>query len=93
MSKYIVRKSDGSLFHKNEDGTYSHSESQMSTPYKYSKEYLLQGGLFEEAHEEDVPKWAEHNKVYHEYQNWYSRSDGHGGIKGGTFEEFLRRNK
>jgi len=36
-------------------------------------------------------KMYEHNKEYHKFVSWQGRSDGHGGVKGGTYEEYLSK--
>lgn len=38
----IMRKSDGEMFNRNEDGTYSLEKTGMAKPYKYSYEELIE---------------------------------------------------
>ena len=40
--------------------------------------------------EDDFPALEEKGKDYYEFISWQGRSDGHGGSKGGTREEFLK---
>lgn len=88
---FIVRKDDGMVFIENKDGLYHTMDGDTFICHK--KEDLLADELFEECPEEDLPKWEDHKKKYYEFVSWQSRSDGHGGIKGGTYEEFLKRKK
>lgn len=87
--EYIARMKDGAILKKNEDETYSFISSKMSSPYRYS-EYELPSPTFEKVTEQDFPRLKEIEEEYLEYMNWSSRSDGHGGIKGGSLEEFRK---
>lgn len=92
--KYLARKDDGAVWSLNNDGiTYSHMEHKEKYPdnihHKYSQETLLNCG-FSPVIEEDFPKLQALGKEYYEYLSWSSRSDGHGGSKGGAIEEFRK---
>lgn len=40
--------------------------------------------------ESDFPKMEARSEQYYSFLSWHTRSDDHGGIKGGTFEEWLK---
>lgn len=94
MSKYLLRPDDYAVFTQNEDGTFSHDESGQHMPYRYKEAALLTLGFIPKD-ELNWPEIMEKRDFYTRYMNWYTRSDGHGGSKGGTLEEFLQyeRNK
>lgn len=92
--KYLARKDDGAVWSLNNDGiTYSHMEHKEKYPdnihHQYFQDTLLKCG-FSPVTEEDFPKLQALGKEYYEYLSWTSRSDGHGGSKGGTIEEFRK---
>ena len=41
------------------------------------------------ATEDELPKYEKQHRLYMDYMMWHTRSDGHGGSKGGTMEEYL----
>jgi len=85
----LVRLDDWAIFIQNEDGSYSHEHSRMAEPYKYKEIDLLSLGGFSAIHESDLPDIREKQKIYSQFMEWHTRSDGHDGIKGGTMEEFM----
>lgn len=89
---YLARPSDGEVFSLNEDKeTYSSKYSKEKWPDNIHNEYSYESLLlydFYEVQESDFDELKQKNKEYHEYMSWFTRSDGHGGIKGGTLEEF-----
>ncbi len=88
--KYLYRPSDYSIFQITDDGTYTHQDNinREWVGHKYSYETLI-GHNFVPCTEDDFDWLKEKRELYYEYVAWASRSDGHGGSKGGTFEEFL----
>jgi hypothetical protein len=40
--------------------------------------------------ESELQTYEGKNNEYHKFINWTTRSDGHGGSKGGTYEEYKR---
>lgn len=89
MINYIARKKDGELFKRNDDGTFSLMSSGMHEPYKYTEDRLLSDSdNFEAVTEDDFPMLEKRGKLYRKYINWTTRSDGHGGSRGGSFESF-----
>ncbi len=89
MSKYLARRSDGAILKENDDGTFSFIDTHMVSAYRYDRKALTHAA-FEEITERDFPFMENRKNEYYAYESWASRSDGHGGCKGGTIEEFRR---
>jgi len=93
-SKYLYRPSDYSIFQMIENGEYTHKDNidreWIGNTYDY--ETLIDHG-FKPCTEDDFDWLKEKHDEYYEYLSWSHRSDGHGGAKGGTFEEFLKIKK
>lgn len=89
---YLARPSDGEVFSLNKDGkTYSIKEHKDKNPFNAHHEYSFSHLIsidFYEVQESDFPALKKFGQEYYEYIYWTSRSDGHGGCKGGTFQEF-----
>lgn len=98
IPQYLARPDDACIFSLNEDGyTYSTFEGKKKFPDSLHHEYryeILISHNFYEVTEEEFPELEKKRKEYYEFMAWHTRSDGHGGIKGGTMEEFkqLRNN-
>lgn len=93
IPKYLARPSDGSILKRNENGTYSFMNSKSYKPNEHELESLLNLD-FEIVTEEDFARLKEKYDLYYEWLSWAGRSDGHGGSKGGSFEEFMdQKNK
>jgi hypothetical protein len=91
LPKYLIRSTDYSIFVKTDEDCYIH-EDNVGKDYLFncfSYKDLINVNFFP-CEEKELPEIIEKQKLYSEYQNWISRSDGHGGCKGGTFEEFLK---
>lgn len=58
--------------------------------HEYPVDTLLSHGFYP-ATEEDFPALEKKRQEYVAFTVWQNRSDGHGGIKGGTMEEFLKK--
>lgn len=92
-SRYYARTSDGEILELNENGTYSFTESKKrGHAHEYSPEIIEDNPNFEVITEEDFPRMAKRSEQYYSYISWSTRSDGHGGCKGGSFEEWLKLN-
>lgn len=95
--QYLARPSDGAVFSLNEDGkTYSMQEHKEERPKSIHHEYKLSHLIsvdFYKVEEKDFPELKAKGKEYYEFLSWTSRSDGHGGVKGGTIEEFREYKK
>jgi hypothetical protein len=91
---YLYRPNDFSVFHKMKSGEYTHEmnieRGWSGNGYQYN---TLIAADFVPCTPEEFPELKRKNKLYYEYLSWASRPDGHGGSKGGTFEEFLARKK
>lgn len=97
LPKYYARPSDGTVFSLNEDGkTYSIEDSKVKWPknshHKYTQENLVAVDFYPVT-KKDFPKLKKIHDEYYGFLSWHSRSDGHGGIKGGTIEEFRNLKK
>lgn len=88
--KYLARKADGAVWEINEDGTYTRLENKgdPNRPQTKHEYQTLLRHKFYPVTEEDFPKLKEKFDEYYEWFDWTNRSDGHGGVKGGTIEEF-----
>jgi len=93
--KYLVRPTDFSLFVKTESGEYTHELNVRHkwTGNTYTYERLVDSFNFFPCTEKELKKIKEKNDLYYKWMSWTTRSDGHGGVKGGTFEEFLKLQK
>lgn len=89
--KYLYRPSDYSIFQMIDSGEYTHQDNinreWIGNTYTYKT--LINVG-FIPCTEDDFEWLKEKHDEYYEYLSWSHRSDGHGGVKGGTFEEFLK---
>lgn len=95
--KYLARPSDGSIWSLNDDGeTYSSKDFKDKFPdnitHKHSLKSLINSGFYEVS-ENQFPELEKIGNEYYEFIIWQSRSDGHGGSKGGTKEEFIEHKK
>ena len=94
LPKYLIRSTDYAIFVKTDEDCYIH-EDNVGKDYLFncfSYKDLINVNFFH-CEEKDFPEIIEKQKLYSEYQNWSSRSDGHGGVKGGSFEGFLKEKK
>jgi|AntAceMinimDraft_10_1070366.scaffolds.fasta_scaffold07671_4 hypothetical protein len=91
-SKYLYRSHDFSIFINNGKDEYTH---QMNVEKSWHGSYFsyecLKSFDFIECTENDLPELKKKHDLYYEYLNWTTRSDGHGGSKGGTMAEFLTK--
>jgi hypothetical protein len=91
MTKYLIRPDDHAIFFQKENERFQHQEHPDSIR-DYDENLLVELGFYP-AVVEDFPEIQEKQKLYSEWQIWASRSDGHGGRKGGTMKEFLAYKK
>lgn len=96
LPKYYARPTDGTVFSINKDGkTYSVEDSKKNFPdnlhNEYTQEHLVAVDFYPVT-KKDFPRLKKINDEYYAYCSWTSRSDGHGGVKGGTIEEFRKLN-
>jgi hypothetical protein len=89
---YFYRPNDFVVFHKMKNGEYTHEmnieRGWEGNGYQYETMVACD---FVPCTPEEFPELKRKSKQYFEYLSWASRPDGHGGSKGGTFEEFLNR--
>ena len=91
MNKYYARKKDGEILVKNDNGTYSFISSlKLNSISQYPAEAIVNNPNFMPIFESDFPTMEARSEQYYAFLSWHTRSDGHGGIKGGTFEEWLK---
>jgi len=80
----LYRPDDYAIFVEYKPNQWGHENSKLCP---YTKQNLLDAGFLPV---KDEPRIRELHKEYLEFQKWHNRPDGHGGIKGGTIEEFRR---
>jgi len=87
---YLYRPTDYSIFKKIDNGKYVHMEYiKQGCFHEYSYESLMNCN-FLSCTEDDFIELKKNHDLYYEYLSWSTRSDGHGGSKGGTMAEFLQ---
>ena len=90
--EFFYRPSDFTIFARMKDGKYwirDHVDKDY-TGHSYDLHTLVHHE-FVPCTEKDLPEIEEKHSLYREFVNWSTRSDGHGGSKGGTWEEFLAK--
>lgn len=99
-SKYLVRLRDSHIFeiddYNNCYRSYTCKEVKMygtneqsHAQSHFTYENLTSNYNFIPIDESEIEYYANKNDEYHNFINWQHRSDGHGDIKGGTYEEYL----
>jgi hypothetical protein len=98
--KYLVRPDDYHIFEIDEsNGCYrsysikaAYSDGARVNAYPhFTFENLTKNYEFFPIQENELPLYEEIEDVYTKYYSWSTRTDGHGGIKGGTLEEYVKR--
>ena len=97
--KYLVRPDDFSIFDLDEsNGCY---RRWLKMPITYSDgtrppamthftfENLTGNYGFFPIDESEIQTYQQKNDEWYNFIEWQDRSDGHGGCKGGTYEEYL----
>lgn len=92
--KYLVRPDDYVVFVSQTEnpGLYAVKSSLEQWPdhlhnwYKYQR--LIDGGWFP-CEESELDEMKKKHDAHMDFVVWQCRSDGHGGRKGGTMEEYL----
>lgn len=92
LPQYLARPDDGCVFSLNEDKcTYSTHVGKQDFPdnlhHQYDYNNLIASGFYSVT-ENDFKDLEKKSKEYYAFLVWRDRSDGHGGIKGGTIEEY-----
>lgn len=101
LSKYLVRPHDLHIFELDPFNSCYRSYSCRTVTYgdgtrpnaqsHFTFQNLTENYDFFPIKEEELPQWEEKHELYMSYLSWSCRPDGHGGSKGGTMEEYLRR--
>ena len=86
---FLVRPSDFTVFSKQTNGKYridiSDIPEQRGSEYEYE---VLKSHNFFPCTQEELPDVKKKHDFHYAYLKWAYRSDGHGGSKGGTIEEY-----
>lgn len=97
QNKYLVRPHDSHVFEVDLTNGCYHSLSTRDSANRpkaydhFTYENLTQNHNFFEIEESEIERYDKKNDLYHEWIGWVTRSDGHGGSKGGTFEEYVKK--
>lgn len=95
--KYLVRPNDYSVFELDESNgcyrsykgpTYSDG-TRPNAQLHFTFENLTENYDFFPITEDEISIYEKKCDQYYKFLSWQTRSDGHGGIKGGTFDEYL----
>lgn len=98
--KYLVRPNNFSIFDLDESNGCYRAWSKNPITYSdgtrpnamthFTLENLTKNYGFFEIKESELEIYEKKRREYFKFLSWQSRSDGHGGSKGGTYEEFLK---
>lgn len=95
LPDYLYRPDDFAIFYKVEhqgEITYQHEHSFERGYHGHGHKYeTLIACDFKPCTKADFKELAAKKKEYYEWLSWSCRSDGHGGSKGGTMEEYRNR--
>ena len=97
--KYLVRPSDYHIWEIDESNGCYRSYTNKNIQYPdgtrpkaqkhFTYELLTTVYGFFPIDEDEIETYTKKSNEYHKFISWQRRSDGHGGIKGGTYEEYL----
>ena len=97
--KYLVRPSDYHIWEIDESNGCYRSYTNMdvlrcdgtrpNAMEHFTLENLTKNYGFFEIDESEIEIYVKKNDEYHKFRSWQNRPDGHGGIKGGSYEEYL----
>lgn len=96
--KYLVRPQDFSIFELDEsNGCYrillKNAIRIPNAMGHFTFENLTVNYGFFPIDESELDFYEHKSDDHYKFLSWQSRSDGHGGCKGGTYEEYLRYRK
>ena len=88
---YMYRPSDFSIYHRVDENGYVHRDNigKKDCGNRHRYDTLIFAG-FIPCEESDFEELDKKRDEHMNFRKWYNRSDGHGGIKGGTMEEYLK---
>ena len=69
--------------------TRSFGENRQDAYDHWTFENLTRSHDFVAISEAEIPEYLEKHEEHYKFLAWQSRNDGHGGAKGGTYEEYL----
>lgn len=95
LPKFLIRPSDYTRFDLMESGKYTHSDRTGWTINEYTYETLHNLGFYP-AMANELDEYAKFKDEHYAFLSWQCRSNGHGGSKGGTpdeYKEYLERVK
>lgn len=97
--KYLVRPHDSHIFELDEtNGCYRSWNTRKITYADGTRPNAMSHFTFDNLtinydffpiEENEIEEYQKKNKLYNKWLSWSNRSDGHGGVKGGTMEEYL----
>jgi len=99
FKKYLVRPNDMMIFEIDEyNGCYRTYEENEIKNRPHAMKYFTYDVLTMKYHffpieEEDLDIYKYFNDICYKFMAWQNRPDGHGGVKNGTFTEYLIKNK
>lgn len=99
VQKYLVRPHDFHIFDIDEANNCYRSWSTRTVTYSdgtrpnaqnhFTFKNLTENYGFFPISENELQMYEQKHDEYLKFSSWQSRSDGHGGSKGGTYEEYL----
>ena len=103
MKKYLVRPNDFHIFELDEsnncyrsllkNAVFRGDGSRVNAQKHFTYENLVNNYGFFPIDESEIEFYDKKHDEHYEFLNWQHRSDGHGDIKGGSYEEFLAYKK
>lgn len=100
LPKYLVRPDDYSIFDLDENNNCYRIWSKKPITYPdgtrpnamlhFTYDNLTKNYGFFPIDEDEIEIYIVKNHEYLKFVSWQTRSDGHGGCKGGTYEEYLK---
>lgn len=103
IPKYLVRPDDYAIFELDESNGCYRSWSKNPITYTdgtrpnamlhFTLINLTKNYNFFIINENDIEFYNKRNNDHYNFLSWQNRSDGHGGVKGGTYEDYLKRIK
>lgn len=97
--KYLVRPNDFSIFDLDETNGCYRAWSKKPILYSdgtrpnamthFTFENLTKNYGFFAIDESEIKMYEKKSNEHYKFISWQNRPDGHGGVKGGTYEEYL----
>ncbi len=86
--RYLARICDGTIFYLNNKTKKYSTGLRSGHAYTYECLMGVYAGSFEPIKKSQFPEMQQRAREFSAYVKWKTRPDGHGGIKGGSIEEF-----